>query len=203
MSGECVISLVLSCHSKDLKWWTSVTALLQQNFIWQARQSTWRQADPKGEASIHLLFLLLYIHLLHTLSLDYANWLAMKRACLFHLNLVFGFSLVPFLWVFFFILRIIKSKEHKLSASYRTNMKWWNRNKITSINAPIQKRRVRKTHSWQWSIVPYPGLGPCFLVRLQFYFRGRFSSAVFSVALRSDLCSLTAQADLPNLSFSP
>lgn len=99
-------------------------------------------------------------------------------------------------WVFFFILRIIKSKEHKLSASYRTNMKWWNRNKITSINAPIQKRRVRKTHSWQWSIVPYPGLGPCFLVRLQFYFRGRFSSAVFSVALRSDLCSFYSLAAL-------
>ena len=26
-SGECVISLGLSHHSKDLKWWTSVTAL--------------------------------------------------------------------------------------------------------------------------------------------------------------------------------
>ena len=99
-------------------------------------------------------------------------------------------------WVFFFILRIIKSKEHKLSASYTTNMKWWNRNKITSINAPIQKRRVRKTHSWQWSIVPYPGLGSCFLVRLQFYFRGRFSSLVFSVALRSDLCSFYSLAVL-------
>lgn len=71
-------------------------------------------------------------------------------------------------WGFLFILRIIKSKEHKLSASCKTNMKWWNRNKITSINAPIQKRKVWKTHSWQWSIVPYPGLGACFLVRLQF-----------------------------------
>ena len=27
--GECVISSVQSCHSKDLKWQTSVTAQLQ------------------------------------------------------------------------------------------------------------------------------------------------------------------------------
>ena len=27
--GECVISLVLSCHNKDLKWRTSVIAWLQ------------------------------------------------------------------------------------------------------------------------------------------------------------------------------
>ena len=99
-------------------------------------------------------------------------------------------------WLFFsFIQRIIKSKEHKFSASYTTNIKWWNRNKIT-INAPIQKRRVIKTQSWQWSIVPYPGLGACFLVRLQFYFLGRLSSLVFSVALRSDLCSLSSLAVL-------
>ena len=39
-SGECVVSSVLSCHSKDLKWQTSVTALLQLSFIWQAKDST-------------------------------------------------------------------------------------------------------------------------------------------------------------------
>ena len=27
MSGECVISSVLSHHNKNLKWWASVTAL--------------------------------------------------------------------------------------------------------------------------------------------------------------------------------
>ena len=32
--GDCVISLVLFCHSKNLKWWTSVTAQLQLSFIW-------------------------------------------------------------------------------------------------------------------------------------------------------------------------
>ena len=39
VSGECVISSVLSCHSKDLKWWTSVTAWLQFSFIWQEKDS--------------------------------------------------------------------------------------------------------------------------------------------------------------------
>ena len=38
--GECVISSVLSCRSKDLKWWTSVTAWLHLSFIWQAKAST-------------------------------------------------------------------------------------------------------------------------------------------------------------------
>ena len=40
VSGECVISSVLSCCSKYLKWQTSVTAWLQLSFIRQAKGST-------------------------------------------------------------------------------------------------------------------------------------------------------------------
>ena len=39
MSGECVISLILSCCNKYLKWQTSVTAQLQLSFIWQMKES--------------------------------------------------------------------------------------------------------------------------------------------------------------------
>ena len=39
MAGECVISSLLSRHSKDLKWQTSVTARLQLSFFWQAKES--------------------------------------------------------------------------------------------------------------------------------------------------------------------
>ena len=63
MSGECVIFLVLSHHSKDLKQWTSVIAQLQFSFIWQVKGSTPLRHEvrstPKGEAS--LLLLPLYI----------------------------------------------------------------------------------------------------------------------------------------------
>ena len=40
MSGECVISSVLSRCRKDLKQLTSVTAWLQHSFIWQAKNNT-------------------------------------------------------------------------------------------------------------------------------------------------------------------
>ena len=39
----------------------------------------WRWADPKGEASIHLGFLLLCVCLLPTLSLPYANWASQEE----------------------------------------------------------------------------------------------------------------------------
>ena len=38
--GKCVISSVLSHHSKKLKWQTTVTACLQLSFTWQAKDST-------------------------------------------------------------------------------------------------------------------------------------------------------------------
>ena len=39
LSRGCVISLVLSHHSKDLKQQTSVTPQLQLSFIWQAKEN--------------------------------------------------------------------------------------------------------------------------------------------------------------------
>ena len=40
VGGVCIIPSVLSHRSKDLKWWTSITAQLQLSFIWQAKDST-------------------------------------------------------------------------------------------------------------------------------------------------------------------
>ena len=42
MSGEYVISLALSCHSKDLKQRTDqhYSSVLQLSFIWQAKENT-------------------------------------------------------------------------------------------------------------------------------------------------------------------
>ena len=44
MSGECVISLVLSFHNKDLKWWTSVTDWLQLRILFGEQ----RTIHPQG-----------------------------------------------------------------------------------------------------------------------------------------------------------
>ena len=38
MSGECVISLVLSCHNKDLKLWTSITVWLQLRVLFSKQR---------------------------------------------------------------------------------------------------------------------------------------------------------------------
>ena len=47
LSGECIISSVQSCHSKDLKQRTRVTA---QSFIWETKDNTPRR--QKGRASL-------------------------------------------------------------------------------------------------------------------------------------------------------
>ena len=47
MSGECVISLVLSHCSKNLKWQTSVTAQLQLSFIHKQRK-----VHPQGSLRV-------------------------------------------------------------------------------------------------------------------------------------------------------
>ena len=56
--GEYVISLVLSCCSKDLKQWTSVTALLQLRVLFSKQRIVhprgMRLGWPQREASIHL-----------------------------------------------------------------------------------------------------------------------------------------------------
>ena len=78
--GECVISSVLSCRSKDLKWWTSVTAWLQLSFIWQAKDNTPSRCEggptPKERPSSFgfLLASSFYPFVSSPLSLPYANW---------------------------------------------------------------------------------------------------------------------------------
>ena len=61
MLVECVISLVLSHGSKDLKQQTSVTAKWQLSFIWQAKESISLKykggLTQKREAQSWLLFL--------------------------------------------------------------------------------------------------------------------------------------------------
>ena len=86
LSGECVISLVLSHCSKDLKQWTSVTALLQFSFIWQAKDSTSLRHEEgptqKGRinpGSSFCMFCLL------PMNLPYVNWDS-QEGCLFHLR---------------------------------------------------------------------------------------------------------------------
>ena len=63
----------------------------------------WRWADPKGEASIPLGFLLLYVCLLPTLSLPYANWASQEGGLFLSpevLSPVCRYSFVPFLQAF-------------------------------------------------------------------------------------------------------
>ena len=62
MLRECVISLVLSHRSKNLKQQTSVAAWLQLSFIWQAKENTCsrcegRPTQKKSGARFWLLFL--------------------------------------------------------------------------------------------------------------------------------------------------
>ena len=55
MSGECVISLVLSCCNKDLKLQTSVVAWLWLRVLFSKQRIVHlggvRVSNPKGEAS--------------------------------------------------------------------------------------------------------------------------------------------------------
>ena len=90
MSGECVVSLVLSRHSKDLKCWTNVTSQLQLSFIWQAKDSTLLRhkggPTPK-ERSQSVLASFFYTFVSSpswacTMQLG----LAKKGVCLFHLK---------------------------------------------------------------------------------------------------------------------
>ena len=59
LSGECVISLVLSHCSKNLKRRASVTVQFYSASKGKYTFEVWGWADPKGEASIYLGFLLL------------------------------------------------------------------------------------------------------------------------------------------------
>ena len=103
--GERVISSVLSHHSKNLKWRTSVTVgyssvLFSKQRIVHPRGMRW--ANPKGKASICLGFLVLYIcSLLPEPALYKLGWPRRGHVCFtwnFHFNphicfIFAGFSL--------------------------------------------------------------------------------------------------------------
>ena len=115
MLGEFVISSVLSCHNKNLKQrtsvtalrWTSVTALCYSSVLFRkqrkihpqgirARQPKRREEkrgpQPKVGSSCNMFFLL-------PLGLPYVNW-ASQECCLFYLRFptpVLGPSFVLFL----------------------------------------------------------------------------------------------------------
>ena len=97
-SRECVISLVLSPGNKDLKWQTKVLQLGYSSVKYTPE--AWGQANPKGEVSICLDFLLSYVCLLspsphqphpcpHPRGCPVQTVLAKEGECLFH----FMFSL--------------------------------------------------------------------------------------------------------------
>ena len=86
------------------------SSVIAESFIWQTKDSTPSRHEgrptPKGEASICLGFLLLYICLFHTLSLPCANWCGQEVGVLVSLEAlipVCGFSFVPFSQVFPFL----------------------------------------------------------------------------------------------------
>ena len=105
--GECVISMVLSCSKKDLKWKTSVTALLQLSFIQQAKKSTPSRhkggliAKKRPRSALASSFYLSP----PLLSLPYANW-ASQEVGVFHLKFSLwstGFLLLCFHRLFPFL----------------------------------------------------------------------------------------------------
>ena len=68
MSGECVVSSVLSHHCKDLQRWTSVIAELQLRVLSRKQRKVHpqevRAGDPKGKvlaSSFFFGFLFLYV----------------------------------------------------------------------------------------------------------------------------------------------
>ena len=87
VSGECVISLVLSHCSKDLKWGTSVTAWFQFKLIFAKQRIIYPSGVRAGQPQrrgLNPSWLLLLIHFVSSLlSLSYTNW-ANLEGCLFY-----------------------------------------------------------------------------------------------------------------------
>ena len=84
---ECVIFLVLSCHSKNLKQQTSVTDQLQLSFIWQAKENTFsrHEGNTKEVKRREAQFCLLCLYAFSPpLSLPYVKW-ASQEVFLLHL----------------------------------------------------------------------------------------------------------------------
>ena len=112
LSGVCVISSVLSHHSKDFIWWTSVIALLQLSFIWQKKWIVHpqgiRTSQPQRRG-LNLNPLPSYFYTFvssPTLSLPCAKWAGQEGGVFVSpkvLSLVHGFSFVPFSWAFLFV----------------------------------------------------------------------------------------------------
>ena len=103
LSGEFVISSVLSHCSKNLKWWDR--PVLQLNFIWQAKENTsLRPEDRPTQKKRREVPLLnfgssFYMFFLLPMSLPYVNW-ASQEGCLFYLrfslwSLTFFCSIFP------------------------------------------------------------------------------------------------------------
>ena len=96
MSGQFVISSILSCHSKNLKQWmdwcyTSVLFGNQRKIHPQGvRVGRLNRSKEKPEAQFWFLF---YMFFLLPLNLSYVNW-ASQEGCLFHMR----FSIGP--WTF-------------------------------------------------------------------------------------------------------
>ena len=106
MSGECVISSVLSCCSKDLKRQTSVTARLQLSFIRQAKESTPSRCEGGLTQKERPQFILdsSYSFVSSPLSLTYANWASQEAGVFVSCEVftpVHGFSFVSFSQAFF------------------------------------------------------------------------------------------------------
>ena len=110
VSGECAISSLMSCCSKELKWWTSVTAQLQLRVSLGKQRKVHprvvRAGRPQRRGSISF-WLPPFIHLSPSpLSLPYANWASQEGGMFVSpevLTPVLGFSFVPFLWIFPFL----------------------------------------------------------------------------------------------------
>ena len=88
MSGECIISLVLSCYSKGLK---QQMDQCYSCFIWQAKKNIssrheggWSKRQKRREARGSILAPLFRCFFLLPLSLPYVNW-ASQESCLLYL----------------------------------------------------------------------------------------------------------------------
>ena len=127
MSGECVISSVLSHHNKNLKQqtlhllachssWTDqcYSSMLQLSFIQKIKenislrsegmpiQKTQRERQSVGERPLALWLLFLYVFFSSPLDLPYINW-ASQECYLFYLRSSLWSSELPlfyFCWLF-------------------------------------------------------------------------------------------------------
>ena len=104
--GQCVISLVLSCPSNDLKWRTSVTAWLQLNFFKQriVHPQVLRVDQPKRRG-LNPSWLLTFMQIVSSqpLSLLYVSWASLEGGMFVSpevLTPVRGFSVRIFFYPF-------------------------------------------------------------------------------------------------------